>query len=66
MRENRFQYMYSMSHYRLSKQIKFKLQSEAFEGLSEMIDPKWIRYGSLLGFSSCASTSSDLCHFFLP
>lgn len=62
-RENRLQYIYSMSHYRLSKQIK--LQSEAFfEGLSEMIDPKWIRYGSSsLGFSFCASTSSDLCHF---
>jgi ubiquitin-protein ligase E3 C len=43
-RENRLQYIYLMSHYRLSKQ--FKLQSEAFfEGLSEMIDPKWIRYG---------------------
>ncbi|KAF8065407.1 HECT-domain-containing protein [Lyophyllum atratum] len=41
-RENRLQYIQLVSHYRLTKQIK--LQSEAFfEGLSEMIDPKWIR-----------------------
>lgn len=41
-RENKLQYIYLISHYRLSKQIK--LQSEAFfEGLSEMIDPKWLR-----------------------
>ena len=44
-RENRLQYIYLVSHYRLSKQIK--LQSEAFfEGLSEMIDPKWLRWVS--------------------
>ncbi|KAG8214281.1 HECT-domain-containing protein [Butyriboletus roseoflavus] len=41
-RENRLQYIYLISHYKLSKQIK--LQSEAFfEGLSEMVDPKWLR-----------------------
>jgi len=41
-RENRLQYIHLISHYRLSKQIK--LQSEYFfEGLSEMIDPKWLR-----------------------
>ncbi|KAF5367884.1 hypothetical protein D9615_010487 [Tricholomella constricta] len=41
-RENRLQYIQFVAHYRLTKQIK--LQSEAFfEGLSEMIDPKWIR-----------------------
>ncbi|KAI6044738.1 HECT-domain-containing protein [Pisolithus marmoratus] len=41
-RENRLQYICLVSHYRLTKQIK--LQSEAFfEGLSEMIDPKWLR-----------------------
>ncbi|GBE82990.1 HECT-domain-containing protein [Sparassis latifolia] len=41
-RENRLQYIYLVSHYRLTKQIK--LQSEAFfEGLSEMIDSKWLR-----------------------
>ncbi|TFK31976.1 HECT-domain-containing protein [Crucibulum laeve] len=41
-RENRLHYIYLVSHYRLSKQIK--LQSEAFfEGLSEIIDPKWLR-----------------------
>ncbi|KAF5340438.1 hypothetical protein D9758_013567 [Tetrapyrgos nigripes] len=41
-KENRLQYIYLVSHFKLSKQIK--LQSEAFfEGLSEMIDPKWLR-----------------------
>jgi ubiquitin-protein ligase E3 C len=41
-RENRLQYIHLVSHYRLTRQIK--LQSEAFfEGLSEMIDPKWLR-----------------------
>ncbi|KAG6888453.1 hypothetical protein C0995_008128 [Termitomyces sp. Mi166 len=41
-KENRLQYIQLISHYRLTKQIK--LQSEAFfEGLSEMIDPRWIR-----------------------
>ena len=41
-RENRLQYIYLVSHYRLNKQIK--RQGDAFfEGLSEMIDPKWLR-----------------------
>ena len=41
-KENRLTYIYLVSHYRLSKQIK--QQSEAFfEGLSEMIDQKWLR-----------------------
>ncbi|PPQ89897.1 hypothetical protein CVT25_004840 [Psilocybe cyanescens] len=41
-KENRLMYIYLVSHYRLSKQIK--LQSDAFfEGLSEMIDQKWLR-----------------------
>ncbi|KAH8114432.1 HECT-domain-containing protein [Phellopilus nigrolimitatus] len=41
-RENRLQYIYLVCHYRLTKQIR--PQSEAFfEGLSDMIDPKWIR-----------------------
>ncbi|KAF8580133.1 HECT-domain-containing protein [Ramaria rubella] len=41
-KENRLQYIYLVSHYRLSRQIK--LQSEAFfEGLSDIIDPKWLR-----------------------
>lgn len=41
-KENKLMYIYLISHYRLSKQIK--LQSNAFfEGLSEMIDPKWLR-----------------------
>ena len=42
-RENRLPYIHLVSHYRLTKQIK--LQSEAFfEGLSEMIEPNWLRY----------------------
>ena len=42
-RDNRLQYIYLVSHYRLNKQIK--QQSDAFfEGLSDMIDPKWLRY----------------------
>ena len=41
-RENRLQYIYLVSHYHLTKQIK--KQSEAFfEGLSEMIKPRWLR-----------------------
>ncbi|KAG6816046.1 hypothetical protein H0H93_008491, partial [Arthromyces matolae] len=41
-KENRLQYIQLVSHYRLTKQIR--RQSDAFfEGLSEMIDPKWIR-----------------------
>ncbi|KAJ3735038.1 HECT-domain-containing protein [Lentinula guzmanii] len=41
-KQNRLQYIYLVCHFKLSKQIK--LQSEAFfEGLSEMIEPKWIR-----------------------
>ncbi|KAK7006156.1 HECT-domain-containing protein [Favolaschia claudopus] len=41
-KENRLQYIYLVSHYRLSKQIK--QQSEAFfEGLSEIIDHKWLK-----------------------
>lgn len=44
-RENRLQYIHLVSHYRLSKQIK--RQSDAFfEGLSELIDPKWLRCDS--------------------
>ncbi|KAH9842053.1 uncharacterized protein C8Q71DRAFT_885624 [Rhodofomes roseus] len=40
--ENRLQYIFLVSHYRLTKQIKE--QSEAFfEGLSEMITPRWLR-----------------------
>ena len=42
-KENRLQYIYLMSNYKLNKQIK--KQSDAFfEGLSEIIDPKWLRY----------------------
>lgn len=41
-RENRLQYIYLMCHYHLTKKIR--AQTEAFfEGLSEMIQPKWIQ-----------------------
>ncbi|KAI0074242.1 HECT-domain-containing protein [Panus rudis PR-1116 ss-1] len=41
-RENRLRYILMVSHYRLNKQIR--KQSDAFfEGLSDMIDPKWLR-----------------------
>ncbi|PIL22973.1 transporter [Ganoderma sinense ZZ0214-1] len=41
-RENRLQYMYLVAHYRLTRQIK-KQSAAFFEGLSEIIDPKWLR-----------------------
>ncbi|KAI0647654.1 HECT-domain-containing protein [Trametes meyenii] len=41
-RENRLQYIYLVAHYRLTKQIK-KQSSAFFEGLSEVIEPKWLR-----------------------
>ena len=41
-RENRLQYIYLVSHYRLTKQIKKQLDA-FFDGLSQMIDPKWLR-----------------------
>ncbi|KZV60925.1 HECT-domain-containing protein [Peniophora sp. CONT] len=41
-RDNRLEYILRTAHFRLTKQIK--RQSDAFfEGLSEMIDPKWLR-----------------------
>ncbi len=41
-RENRLSYIYRVSHYRLNAQIA--RQSRAFfAGLSEMIDPRWLR-----------------------
>ena len=41
-RENRLQYIYLVAHYRLTKQIK-RQSTAFFEGLSEIIDPKWLR-----------------------
>ena len=42
-KENRLLYIHLVSHHRLSKQIK--KQSDAFfEGLSEMIDQRWLRF----------------------
>ncbi|KAF9522169.1 HECT-domain-containing protein [Crepidotus variabilis] len=41
-KDNRLQYIQLVSHYRLNKQIR--KQSDAFfDGLSEMIDQKWLR-----------------------
>ncbi|KAI0039666.1 HECT-domain-containing protein [Auriscalpium vulgare] len=41
-RSNRLEYIHRVSHYRLTRQIK--RQSDAFfEGLSDMIDVKWLR-----------------------
>ncbi|KAG8995219.1 hypothetical protein FRB94_009328 [Tulasnella sp. JGI-2019a] len=41
-RENRMQYIYLMANYKLNSQIRY--QSEAFfDGLSDIIDPKWLR-----------------------
>ena len=41
-RENRLHYIYTVAHFRLTKQIK-KQSFAFFEGLSEVIDPKWLR-----------------------
>jgi ubiquitin-protein ligase E3 C len=41
-KENRLEYIYLVSHYRLTRQIK-KQTDAFFEGLSEIIDPKWLR-----------------------
>lgn len=46
-RENRLQYIYLVAHFRLTKQIK-KQSAAFFEGLSEIIDPKWLRCVSRL------------------
>jgi ubiquitin-protein ligase E3 C len=42
-RDNKLEYILRVSHYRLTKQIK-EQSSAFFEGLSAMIDPKWLRY----------------------
>ena len=56
-KENRLTYIYLVSHYRLSKQIK--QQSDAFfEGLSQMIDQKWLRYDFLFLSSNVSSSIS--------
>ncbi|KAL9931428.1 hypothetical protein V8E36_009714 [Tilletia maclaganii] len=41
-RENRLEYVYRVSHYRLSDQIE-KQSAAFFSGLSEMVDPRWLR-----------------------
>jgi ubiquitin-protein ligase E3 C len=46
-RENRLKYICYVSSYKLSRQIK-KQCDAFFDGLSEMIDPKWLRYVSLI------------------
>lgn len=42
-KENRLQYVFLVSNYRLNKQIK-KQTDAFFEGLSEIVDPKWLRF----------------------
>ena len=42
-KENRLKYIYLVSLYKLSRQIR-KQCDAFFDGLSEMIDPKWLRY----------------------
>ena len=41
-KENRLEYIYLVSYYRLTRQIKTQCDA-FFEGLSEIIDPKWLR-----------------------
>jgi ubiquitin-protein ligase E3 C len=41
-RDNKLEYILRVSHYRLTKQIK-EQSTAFFEGLSDMIDPKWLR-----------------------
>ena len=41
-RDNKLEYILRVSHYRLTKQIK-EQSSAFFEGLSDMIDQKWLR-----------------------
>ncbi|KAH7101855.1 HECT-domain-containing protein [Auriculariales sp. MPI-PUGE-AT-0066] len=41
-RENKLQYIHLVCHHRLSRQIQ-KQSRAFFEGLSEIIDPKWLR-----------------------
>ena len=41
-KENRLKYIYLVSLYKLSRQIR-KQSNAFFDGLSEMIDPKWLR-----------------------
>lgn len=41
-RENRLSYIYCMTRYRLSTQIEDQCNA-FFQGLSEMIDPRWLR-----------------------
>ena len=42
-KENRLKYIYLVSLYKLSRQIR-KQCDAFFDGLSEMIDPKWLRF----------------------
>ena len=62
-KENRLKYIYLVSLYKLSRQIR--KQSDAFfDGLSEMIDPKWLRYVSVFPLGAMF-TRLQLHFFFL-
>jgi hypothetical protein len=41
--DNKLEYISRVSHYRLMEQFK-EQRGAFFEGLSEMVDPKWLRY----------------------
>lgn len=41
-RANRLEYIYLVAHYRLTRQIQ-KQSTAFFEGLSELIEPRWLR-----------------------
>lgn len=46
-RENRLRYIQLVSEYKLSRQIK-EQSGAFFDGLSKMINPRWLRYGFLI------------------
>lgn len=65
--ENRISYIYRVSDYRLNKQIE-KQCSAFFSGLSDLIDPKWLRMFNqvelalLVGGAETAIDVDDLRH----
>jgi ubiquitin-protein ligase E3 C len=62
-RDNKLEYILRVSHYRLTKQIK-EQSSAFFEGLSAMIDPKWLRYDHVPPESRLFFQLMDDCRMF--
>jgi ubiquitin-protein ligase E3 C len=60
-RENRLKYIHYVSSYKLSRQIK-KQCNAFFDGLSEMIDPRWLRYAFPILISNSTSPSPAIVH----